>query len=236
MKSHTNLTNPTQKIQVQNDSSNIFGITTGVHQNNTPSPFLVLIFVTDLPGSAANLDPLIFSDDSNFFCIDVQTEIVQVDLDSFFIRTQKNKSQRINLIRTRAHTSPWEIARNRYGLGKMFLNQHESNPTSVSSDLKWNLHIENACLKANRVFHLIRRNVSDLSKRGKLNLYKSMLVAVLMYAFPCFGLSKNIIGELENIQNRVVKWIDSGETIIEKTSVDITSVFLYSTEQPVIFI
>ena len=52
---------------------------------------------------------------------------------------------------------------------------------TISNDLKWNLHIDKACSKAIRVFHMIKRNVSNLNTEAKLNLYKSMVVPVILY-------------------------------------------------------
>ena len=78
---------------------------------------------------------------------------------------------------------------------------------TIPIDLNWNIYIDNACKKANRVFFMIIRNTNNLSRTAKLNLYKSMIVPVLTYASPCYGLSKN---ELETIQKRVVKWIFPG--------------------------
>ena len=49
---------------------------------------------------------------------------------------------------------------------------------TFSNDLKWNLHIENACLKAFRDFHSISRIASDGSV--KLNLYNQMIVPVFV--------------------------------------------------------
>ena len=77
----------------------------------------------------------------------------------------------------------------------------------LSCDLKWNLHINKVCCKAICVFHMIKRSVSNLGQKAKLDLYKSMIVPILTYASPCYGLSKYIITELENVQRRIVKWI-----------------------------
>ena len=81
---------------------------------------------------------------------------------------------------------------------------------TISNDLKWNLHIDKACSKAIRVFHMIKRNVSNLNTEAKLNLYKSMVVPVILYGSPFYGMSKYVMSELENIQRRVVNWIKLG--------------------------
>ena len=81
---------------------------------------------------------------------------------------------------------------------------------TISSDLNWSIHINNACKKANRVFFMIKRNTNNLSCTAKLNLYKSMVVPNLTYANPCYGLSNYITNELETFRKRVVKWIFPG--------------------------
>ena len=52
----------------------------------------------------------------------------------------------------------------------------------VDSGLRWKTHIEKACSKANAVFFQIKRNVSNLSMKTILELYKSMIVPTLIYA------------------------------------------------------
>ena len=81
---------------------------------------------------------------------------------------------------------------------------------TTSSYLNWNIHKDVVYKKANRVFFMIKRNTDDLSRTAKLNLYKSMVVPVLTYASPCYGLSKFVTIELETFQKRVVKWIFLG--------------------------
>ena len=66
----------------------------------------------------------------------------------------------------------------------------------ISKDLKWNLHLDKACSKAIRVFHMIKRNVSNLNTEAKLNLYKLCAVPVILHGCPCYGMSKYVISEL----------------------------------------
>ena len=70
-----------------------------------------------------------------------------------------------------------------------------------------NLHIDKAGLKANKTFFAIKRNISKLNRVSKLNLFKSMIIPVILYASPEFGLNKYKMSELETIQRRTVKWI-----------------------------
>ena len=74
-----------------------------------------------------------------------------------------------------------------------------------SRDLKWNLHIDKASAKAINVSFMIKNCVSDLPTKTRLELYKSMIVPILVYGSPCYGLSRYVMTQLENVQKRVVK-------------------------------
>ena len=73
--------------------------------------------------------------------------------------------------------------------------------------MSWNLHIDKESLKANETFFAIKRNISNLNRVAKLNLFKSMIIPVILFASPCFGLNKYVSSELETIQRRAVTWI-----------------------------
>ena len=81
-------------------------------------------------------------------------------------------------------------------------------------------------------------NVSDLSIRFNLNLYKSVIEPVLFMPPPVMDSANTLSANWKAFQKRVVKWSDSGEKLPIKPSifVDITSAVLYSTEQPGIII
>ena len=50
---------------------------------------------------------------------------------------------------------------------------------TVSDTLKYTSHVQKICDKANKVFHMIKRNVSRLlPNQQKLHLYKSMVLMV----------------------------------------------------------
>ena len=77
----------------------------------------------------------------------------------------------------------------------------------ISNDMSWNLHIDKAGFKADKSFFAIKRNISNLNRVAKLKLFKSMIIPVILYASPCFGLNKYVMSKLETIQRRAVKWI-----------------------------
>ena len=50
----------------------------------------------------------------------------------------------------------------------------------ISNDMSWNLYIDKTEVKANKNFFLIKRNISNLIRVVKLNLFKSMIIPVLV--------------------------------------------------------
>ena len=173
-------------------------------------PLFFLVFINDLPDYCVNLKTLLNVDNAKFISSGQAQGQIQRDLNNVFNWTIDNNM-------------PFNLDKCTYlKLGKntndSYFNGHKINKIDVqkdpvltiSSDLNWNIHIDNACKKANRVFFMIKRNTNNLSRTAKLNLYKSMVVPVLTYANPCYGLSKYVTNELETIQKRVVKWIFPG--------------------------
>ena len=77
----------------------------------------------------------------------------------------------------------------------------------ISNDMSWNLHIDQAGLKANKNVFAIKRNISNLNRVEKLNLLKSVIIHVILCASPCTGLIKYVMSESGMIQRRAVKWI-----------------------------
>ena len=163
------------------------------------------VFINDLPDYCVYLKTMLFADDAKFINSGQAQERIQSDLHNVFNWTIDNNM-------------PFNLDKCTYlKLGKnandFFFNGFKIKEIVVEKDLgltipidlNWNIHIDNACKKANRVFFMIIRNTNNLSRTAKLNLYKSMIVPVLTYASPCYGLSKNVTNELETIQKRVVK-------------------------------
>ena len=105
-----------------------FGIISRILQCNIFSPLLYLIFKQ--PSMiCCKSKRFAIADDAICFSTDVETKVIQADLDSLFIWTRK-----INhlLIWTRIVHIAQDLARNCYALGKMVINQHQSNPILVS--------------------------------------------------------------------------------------------------------
>ena len=82
----------------------------------------------------------------------------------------------------------------------------------ITDDLKWDLHVEYIHKKASKRLYFLRRlKRSGLSCDELIVLYVSMIRSVLEYACPVWStcLTKGLIDDLESIQRRAFRIIDS---------------------------
>ena len=82
----------------------------------------------------------------------------------------------------------------------------------ITDDPKWDLHVEYIHKKASKRLYFLRRlKRSGLSCDELIVLYVSMIRSVLEYACPVWStcLTKGLIDDLESIQRRAFRIIDS---------------------------
>ena len=78
----------------------------------------------------------------------------------------------------------------------------------VSDKLKWKDHITGACSKSNRVLNLIKRNVGHrVSTKHRKDLYKSMVIPILLYGSTAWSPSKGDLRLIERVQRRATYWM-----------------------------
>ena len=96
-------------------------------------------------------------------------------------------------------------------LGQWSLEQSRSVEDlgiTMNDSLTWKEHVELRTRKANKLFHQIKRNTSNLlTVTAKLNLYKGTLIPISIYGSNCYMPSKFDMRLLEKSQKRVSKWI-----------------------------
>ena len=81
----------------------------------------------------------------------------------------------------------------------------------VNKTLRWTNHVEYVIAKATKVFFPIKRNVSPaVCMQTKLNLYKIMLLPILLYGSHVWWLSKMDTKTIESFQHRPTRWIVGG--------------------------
>ena len=194
------LTERSQVVRVNGEISNSEKVTSGVPQGSVLGPLFFLVFINDLPDKCNTVIPLLFADDAKFISINLGRDEFQKDLDNVNLWTLEN-----NMPFNVDKFTHLNFGKNRFSFN--FKNEQIAHVDCqkdlgliVSNDLTWSQHMEKTRVKANRVFFMIKRNTSILHWKAKLNLYKSMVILVIMYASSCIGLNKYVITQYEIIQ------------------------------------
>ena len=194
--------------RVDNVSSRPKDVTSGFPQGSFLGPLLFCIFINDLPEALVFSDSYIFADDLKFLSVNLTEVQVQTDLQSLEIWVNKNRmalaTDKCAKLTFRGKDTFFKL----FGEPlKTEANVRDSGIT-LTSDLTWNMHISKKVAKANGVLYLLRRNVSQsVGARIKLGLYKSLVLAILLYGIQCIHLSKASMIILEKLRKRAVKWI-----------------------------
>ena len=81
----------------------------------------------------------------------------------------------------------------------------------ISRDLKWTDDIKAACSRALSVLFLLKRSSSVLTMPAKLNLFKSVIIPVLIYGGTCWYANVDSLKALESVQKRSLKWVSSDQ-------------------------
>ena len=91
-----------------------------------------------------------------------------------------------------------------YQLEKHTLQEVQDNPhlgLQISNDLKWNIHINNVCKKANATLGFLRRNLRNVPETCRKTAYVTLVRSIMEYGATIWNpyLKRDII------QNRFVK-------------------------------
>ena len=166
------------------------------------------MLINDLPDVLRFSDPYLFADGLKILSIGYSDNEFQEDINAVQNWVATNKME--------LAVDKWAILNIR-GPEKDFepLNQNLNSlqavrdlGINVSKKLTWSAHINDRLNKANTVLYSIRRNVAYAVKpRIKLELYKSLILSVLLCGINCTTPSKSDLGNLEKLQRKAVKWI-----------------------------
>jgi hypothetical protein len=91
-----------------------------------------------------------------------------------------------------------------YQLEKHTLQEVQDNPylgLQISNDLKWNIHINNVCKKANATLGFLRRNLRNVPETCRKTAYVTLVRSIMEYGATIWNpyLKRDII------QNRFAK-------------------------------
>ena len=166
-------------------------------------------FINGLPEYLIYSEPFLYADDLKSIVIN-NNEIFPLDLDNLTKWGVENKlifavkDLKCFTVTFRGTTEEQFHLSNLPLLG---LTSAKNLGLMITSNLSWSTHSESKIRKDDTVFFFIKRNTSATQIRVRLNLYKSMLLPILSFAYCCFSLPRTSIKLLENFQKSVLKWV-----------------------------
>lgn len=214
------LTNRTFNIKLNKTQSDTKNISAGVPQGSILGPILYIIYNADFPMSDGTQElTALYADDTailyqsrqpNFAIKQLQKRLddVQSWCTKWKIKINADKS---NLLIFRKH-KPKAILNeqlNLFNTNIPTVNETKYLGVTLTSNLKWNKHIDNSIRKAQGAFHALKPLINKDSKldlRNKRLIYTSCIRPILTYACPAWGnIPKSLHKKLDAFQNKILK-------------------------------
>ena len=205
------LTTRKMRTIVEGETSEETTVDSGVPQGTVLGPLMFLCHINDLPDSVTSSVRL-FADD----CLLYRT-IKQEDDHQALQKDLKNLVEWANKWGMRFNAKKcYTLSINKsstrhYELSNHILEEVSDNPylgLQISNDLKWSIHINNVCNKANATVGFLRRNIRNVPENCRKTAYISLVRSVMEYGATIWNPNlKGDIDKLEKMQNRAIRFI-----------------------------
>ena len=204
------LANRTQCVNINGVLSYIASVTSGVPQGSVLGPLLFIIFINDLPDYCKYSDCFLFADDSKM--ISTESPIaknLQHDIDNFLAWSIENS---MTFHPDKCKTMLFGKTDDTY---QLTIGNHQISTVScikdigvwVADDLSWRPHIEKKLSSASRSLLMLKKNIPiTCPTTTKLQLYKSCVLSVILYASQIWFPDLTSIRKLEALQCRALRW------------------------------
>ena len=198
-----------QRVVIEGQHSSWVDVISGVPQGTVLGPLLFLIYINDI-STVVNSEIRLFADDCILYRqIQSSTDvnILQEDINSLLRWANKwqmkfNVSKCCILPITRCkqpHSFTYKLGNDAISTVK----SHQYLGVNISSDLRWNLHIQDIVAKASRTLNFVRRNLYCCPPDAKALAFKTLVRPQLEYASAVWDpYSNKNIASLESVQRR----------------------------------
>ena len=208
------LSNRTQRVLLEGQVSSQSSVTSGVPQGSVLGPLLFLVFINDLPECVSSTTRL-FADDSLLYRTITSLDyarLLQEDLNNLQKWEQlwgmSFNPDKCEVLRITNKRSPIQSNYVLHGHTFALTSNAKYLGVTISSDLSWNVHINNITKKANRTLGFRRRNVIKCSKEVKTKCYETFVRPVLEYSSSAWAphTQRDIQG-IETVQRRAATFV-----------------------------
>ena len=201
------LSTRTMRTIVEGESSKETSVDSGVPQGNVLGPIMFLCHINDLSESSVRL----FADDCLLYrTIKKEEDHLTLQADLKHLEGWANKwGMRFNAKKCYVLSINNKSSRY-YQLEKHTLQEVQDNPylgLQISKDLKWSIHINNMCKKANATLGFLRRNLRNVPETCRKIAYVAPVRSIMEYGATIRNpYLKGDIDKLERIQNRAIRF------------------------------
>ena len=215
------LSNRTQRVLLEGQVSSQSSVTSGVPQGSVLGPLLFLVFINDLPECVSSTTRL-FADDSLLYRVinsPDDARLLQEDLNNLQMWEKlwgmSFNPDKCEVLRITNKRSPIQSNYVLHGHTLALTSNAKYLGVTISSDLSWNVHINNITKKANRTLGFLRRNVSKCPKEVKTKCYETFVRPILEYSSSAWAPhTLRDIQSIEAVQRRAARFVtgDYGRT------------------------
>lgn len=210
------LTERRQRVRIDCDVSSWCRITSGVPQGSVLGPLLFCLSLSSLQPVCSNTKMIKYADDVTILhCVrDSSDDSLQLELNNVYewsseagLPINDSKCVVMNMVTKRSLLlSP---VKDRFSNPLPIVQDCRILGVIISSNLRWNAHIECAIKKATKRFYIIRNlRRSGCSKEIMTRVYASIIRPALLYGYPCFcNAAEYLLRSLVAVEKRALKII-----------------------------
>ena len=215
------LTDRQQRVVISCGKSDFRPITSGGPQGSIFTVFLFSVYINDLPEIIVN-ECFLYADDTKIVSTVDNKMQLEKDIENAIVWSKEN---RLNVNFDKFKNVQFSLRKNQ---NKQILRlpSHRNIPQEIhfkdlgiyfSENLSWDYHLSFVLRKAYQKLAYLKRSIPSETKLSvKCNLVKTYIISILFYGSNVWFASKTIVRQMERLQRKSLKWIQSNSHFTDK--------------------
>lgn len=207
------LGNRSQRVVIDGEESDSIPVNSGVPQGSVLGPILFLAYINDLPDGISSQVRLFADDTALYLTIksDEDSLALQNDLNALSVWESKWDMQfnpsKCQVVQVTGSKKPLKSEYILHGQVLETVTCARYLGVDISSNIKWNSHIDRVVGNANRSLGYIRRNIKCKNRDVRESAYNTIVRPQLEYASAVWDPhTKEHISKIEMVQRRAARW------------------------------